>query len=336
MIAVALALLAAAGPAKDAPRPAPARAEVPLPPPPAGTLLQPSPPQLQVPPPQRLPAGASATPGRGVLRIAVLDPVASPEVPARPLAAFSQALVPELRKLEGVSAIGMAEVRDMLGFEYQRQMLGCEADDKCLAEIAGALGVDELVTTSLVLVRSSYAVTLKRLDLTKARVLQSESRTLERRDGEELLGFVGPAIAALFPDRGLRPGKTRGVEAAAIRRLNPPPLPAWIFYGTSGAAAVALGGGVVSHLLVSGAKDDFSRLAERSRTTPVPASDLTEAQNRVRSLERRRNAFLFTGAALAVAAGIEAFFTDWRNDRAALAAPIALEGGAGVMVAGRF
>ena len=34
----------------------------------------------------------------------------------------------------------------MLDFEAQRQAMGCDADDACLAEIAGALGVDEILT----------------------------------------------------------------------------------------------------------------------------------------------------------------------------------------------
>ena len=302
------------------------------------SLLVAAPPALVAAPPPTA-AAAVAAQRTTALRVAVLDPAASPDVPPRPLAALAQSLVPEIRKLEGVSAIGMAEIRDMLGFEYQRQMLGCSADDQCLAEIAGALGVDELVTTNIVLVKKSYAVTLKRLDLKKARVVQSESLTVEQRDGEELLAMVGPGVAALFPDRPLRAGKTRGVEPAVIRRLNPPPLPRWAFWATAGAAAVALGGAAMSQVATSNAVDEYDRVAARSQTTVVPASDLTGAADRVRTLEGQRNAFLYVGAGLAVAAGVQALFTDWRNDRGALAppvAPLALEGGGGLQVAGRF
>jgi hypothetical protein len=58
---------------------------------------------------------------------------------------LESSLLPEVRKLEGVSAIGMGEIREMLSVEYQRQMMGCQADEACLAEICGALGTDELV-----------------------------------------------------------------------------------------------------------------------------------------------------------------------------------------------
>jgi hypothetical protein len=267
--------------------------------------------------------------------VAVLEPRAAGDVPARPLAAFGQALVPEIRKVEGVSAIGMAEIRDMLGFERQRRILGCEADEACLAEIAGALGVDELVTADLVLDKATYSLTLKRIDIRRARVLQSETRRFDRRDGEELLSIVGPAVAFLFPDRPLREGKTRGVPREAIRRLNPPPLPTWATLTMGGAAAAALAGAGVAQALASNAHGEYDRLAQQSRTAVVPAGDLAAAGRRVRSLEGTRNALLVAGAAAGVATGVAAFFTDWRNDRAALV-PVASADGVALMLAGRF
>ena len=55
-------------------------------------------------------------------------------------ALFLDSLLAELRKLERVSVIGMDEVRAMLDIEAQKQALGCDDDEGCLAEIAGALG----------------------------------------------------------------------------------------------------------------------------------------------------------------------------------------------------
>jgi hypothetical protein len=324
---------------KPAPRPPPA-AEVPLPPPPvppakaapgAATPAE----ALKVPPPQRLAPGAKG----GALRVAVLDTRLAGEVPPRAAAVWNQSLVPEVRKLEGVSAIGMAEIRDMLGFEYQRQMLGCQADDQCLAEIAGALGVDELVTADLVLNGKTYSLSLRRVDLKKARVGQSFNRTLERRDGEELLAMVGPAVAGLFPERDLRPGRTRGVEAATIRRLNPPPLPRWVFWGTGAAAVVALGGAGVSHAMARDARSEYDRLVQGALSVAIPASDLQAAADRVHSRESTRNLLLFTGLGLGAAAGVESLFTDWRDDRkaaGAVAVPLVAPGAGGVALAGRF
>jgi hypothetical protein len=286
---------------------------------------------LAIPPRQRLPAGATG----GALRAAVLDPRTTGEIPPRPLAAFVQALVPEIRKVEGVSAIGMAEIRDMLGLERQRQMLGCAIDEECLAEIAGALGVDDEISTDLVLVGDSYTLTMRRIDMKKAKVVQAETRRFDRRDGEELLSVVGPAVAALYPERPLKAGRTRGVDKALIRRLNPPPLPRWVIGATGGAAVAAVGGAGVFQYLVGDAKDEFDRLVTRSLGEPVAAEEFISLSDRIRSRERTRNVLLGSGVVLGVAAGVEAFFTDWRGDRAAIA-PMALDGGGGVAVGGRF
>jgi hypothetical protein len=283
-------------------------------------------PDLAAPPPR---------PKYAALRVAVLDPRATGEVPPRPLTAFAQSLVPEIRKLEGVSAIGMAEIRDMLGFERQRQMLGCAADDACMAEIAGSLGVDEIVSAELVLVGKSYTLSMRRLDMRKAKVVQSDSRSFERRDGEELLSVAGPAIGALFPDRQLREGKTRGIDRDVIRRLNPPPLPRWVTITTAAAALGCAAVGTNYAVLASNSTGRYRTLVDRSRTEAVSAADLNAASSDVRSMESTRNAFLYAAGALAVAAGVETFFTDWRNDRAALV-PVATPAGGGVAVTGRF
>jgi hypothetical protein len=295
-------------------------------------------PRLTLPPSQKLLAGMKG----GALRVAVLDTRATGEVPPRALALFDQSLVPEVRKLDGVSAIGMAEIRDMLGFEYQRQMMGCAADDACLAEIAGALGVDELVTPSLVLNGKTYVLSLRRVDLRKAKVTQSFDRTFGQRDGEELLGIVGPAVEGLFPDRALRAGKKRGVEPAVIARVNPPPLPTWAFWATGGAAVLALSGAGVQHYLAVDARSQYDQVVEQALVTPTPASEVTSAADQVHQHESARNALLYTSLGLGIAAGVEAFFTDWKGDRSAAKpqrvafTPWVAPGGGGVELAGRF
>jgi hypothetical protein len=175
-------------------------------------------------------------------------------------------------------------------------------------------------------------------------VVQTVTRTFDRRDGEELLQIVGPSVEALFPDRPLRAGKTRGVEREVVRRLNPPPLPRWVFVATSAAAVGSLGGAGVFHYLGGQARSQYDGLVARSLREPIPAADVVEQADRVRSAERTRNALLLAGLGLGVAAGVEAFFTDWRGDRALLretpgrltAMPTPLDGGAGIAVAGRF
>src|SRR5207253_3240205 len=60
----------------------------------------------------------------------------------------TDATVAELRKLQGVSVVGMDEVRAALDMEAQKQLVGCSSES-CVAEIAEALGVDGVVIGQL-------------------------------------------------------------------------------------------------------------------------------------------------------------------------------------------
>ena len=101
--------------------------------------------------------------------------------------ATTEALLQEVRKLEGVSAIGMDEVREMLDFEAQRQAMGCDADDECLAEIAGALGVDEILTGKLSEEADGRMMVLKRIDQRRAQIRTTFDKRLNIGNGEEFL-----------------------------------------------------------------------------------------------------------------------------------------------------
>jgi hypothetical protein len=317
-IPLVLALLAAAGPGPA------------LPPPPKGTKLLERTPAV---PAKHIPEGAR----KGAIRAAVLDVVVSGEVPSRTTIAFNQALASEVRKLEGVAALGMQDIRDMLGFERQRTLLGCGSSDECLAEIGGALGVDELVMPQLTVLSHEYALTVRRVDLRKARPLGSDVRRFEQRDGEELLVVIGPVVAALYPTTPLKEGQTRGVDKEVIRRLNPPPLPRWAFFATAGGAlAVGAGGGVSAYLMKS-AQDDYNAQARASLTSPAQGSALKALETKAQSRAKLANGLFIGAGVLALGAGLEAIFTDWRGDREGpVVRPMALGGGAGLAVGGRF
>ena len=85
---------------------------------------------------------------------------------------MTNSVLDEIRKLEGVSAIGMDEIREMLSFEAQRQTLGCEADEACLAEIGGALGVDELIFGSISDAEHGRTLSIRRIAQMRAEVVQ--------------------------------------------------------------------------------------------------------------------------------------------------------------------
>jgi len=313
------ALLAAAptpkpAPAAPPPRPAAKPAvDVPLPPPP---VLQPRPAPQAAPEVLKVGPPAAAPRARQALRLAMPDVKVSGELPPRQLAVLESSLLAEVRKLEGVSAIGMGEIREMLSFEYQRQMMGCQADEACLAEIGGALGTDELVQASVIIEGQTANLSLKRINMRTARVAGAHTRRLARAGGEELLGAVGPAIQELFPERALRAGFTRGVDKAVALRLNPPPLPRWAFFATASAALVAGVAGAGMGYLSRDARTQYDRLARQSLTESVPGAQLRDLEQIARSRASSANLLLGVAGGLALVGGVEALFTDWHGYRA--------------------
>jgi len=67
------------------------------------------------------------------------------DVPMRVQAAFEQTLATEVRKLDGVGAIGAGEIGDVVSMEAEGRMRGCTQDEACLLEVAQGLGVAELI-----------------------------------------------------------------------------------------------------------------------------------------------------------------------------------------------
>jgi hypothetical protein len=307
-----------------------AEAAEPVPAAPVRTPAPAAPPNLAAPVPAA--PGLSAKP-KAALRLAVPDVAVTGELPKRQVALLEVALLAELRKLEGVSAIGMNEIRQMLSFEYQRQMLGCAADGACLAEIGGALGTDEMVHAQVIVEGKTATFSLRRISMRAARVVGTHTKRLTRANGEELLGDVGPAVQEVFPERPLRAGAVRGVDKAIALRLNPPPLPRWPFYVTASAAVAAAAAGATMGYLSLDAQNQWKSLAQQAVTEPVPGAQLNDLEHTAESRAQTANVLYLVAGGLAVAAGVEALFTDWHGYRAQVDVTSA---GAAVKVGGSF
>jgi hypothetical protein len=278
---------------------------------------------------------AAAAPAGPPLIVAVPTARTVGDVPQRLQAAFETALVAEARKLDGVAALGAAEIGDMLASAAEGRMRGCTQDDACLLEVAAALWIDELLSVEVAADGGDYAITFRRLSARTGRPVVADRNRVKRGDGQPLLDAVGPVVQALYPDKPLRAGLLRGVDPEIGRRLNPPPLPRWAFAATATAAAMALATGATFGVLANNARSDYQALADRSRLEVVPGAELTAIQDRLDTNARMANLFFIAGGALAAAAVAEGFFTDWRDYRShpvVVAAP----GGIHVAVAGRF
>src|SRR5206468_4644469 len=81
------------------------------------------------------------------------------------------------------------DIRNMLSFEKDKQGVGCEADEKCLAEIGGALGVDYTVAGSLAKIGDTLVLSMQ--------LSNSKTATVENRVSETVAGKTDVLIAAI-------------------------------------------------------------------------------------------------------------------------------------------
>ena len=259
-----------------------------------------------------LPA-AGAAPAKKQLRVAVPQVRITGEVPPRLVELFSDALPTELRKVQGVWAVSHKELAEAMSIERQKQLLGCsEAESSaCLAELAGALDVDELINVHLSLADDTYTLSWKRVDAKRLEVKNGDAKQFPRRSGEELLALVGVAVESMYPELPLKAGKTRGIDADVLRRLNPPPLPRWVFATTLGASVVAAGVGATFRLLGNSLAAQYRTIADDSTRAPASGAQLAALRQGADSNAQLATIFWCVAGGLAVAALVEVFFTNW-------------------------
>lgn len=179
-------------------------------------------------------------------------------------------------RAQGLDVTTKSQISAVLGFESQRQLLGCgDSSQACLAELAGALGVDGLITGSLNRSpRGAFVVTLTVVGAQDGRTVASASHRAGDEDG--LYDFLdrfsresGKRITSALragaqqrasptpvqdtPAVKKPPAPTRVAEPAPPAALQPPPdpgaspgpsfHPGWLVAGAGAVSAIA--GGVV-------------------------------------------------------------------------------------------
>jgi hypothetical protein len=224
-------------------------------------------------------------------------------------AIFTSALVGEIRKLDGVSVVGLDEVKALIEHAADRQMVGCD-EAGCMAELADALGADLVITARLAVVDESHVIAFRKLDAVTAKVDGVDKR-FDKGNGEEFLAAIGPAVAELFADKQLLAGRERGVDKELGRRLNPPPVPSWAFFTTAGVGAgllaVGTAVGVTSSLLNASVQERI----DASVNAETPGRPLKNDYDVAVGTALTADALFVAGGAAVLAAGGMALFTDF-------------------------
>lgn len=133
----------------------------------------------------------------------------------------------------GLSVITQSEIQSLLGFERQKQLLGCADDsNSCIAELAGALGVDALITGNVGRVGKRFVINIKIVASRDSRALSVQSGQVT--DEDALLDFLNEAAGRSAADVKRELGKQKApdvvVESAPLKPpaavetpLAPPP-----------------------------------------------------------------------------------------------------------------
>jgi len=126
------------------------------------------------------PLVASSAPRK--VRVAVMEfrPLGTEQAKADLL---SEVALTRASSMKGFQVIGRSDIAALIGFEKQRQVVGCSDDYGCLAEIGGALGVDFIMVGSLGRLGTLYRIDVKLVDTKKAEVKGRIGVTVE--GGEE-------------------------------------------------------------------------------------------------------------------------------------------------------
>ena len=193
-------------------------------------------------------------------------------------------LAARLAEKDWIQVVTPGDIAAALGLERQKQLLGCaEEATSCAAELAGALGVDGLLTGSIGRVGSSFQLNVKIVSAGNAQAMfVYASKVLTTEDA--LLAeatHVAEAIAARFPD-------TRAGASGAGGNWQP-----WLLIG--GGAAVAAAGGVFAGL----AKANLDALGGT-----LPSGSTPEAVRDAGKLYQGLSIGFFAAGGVALAAGV--------------------------------
>ncbi|MBI5549701.1 MAG: hypothetical protein HY901_37925, partial [Deltaproteobacteria bacterium] len=142
-------------------------------------------------------AQAAHTPQAHQIKIAVLDVKASGLLDPKTFEGIAPLFSTEIgEKRPDLQVIGTAEIRTMIGFEKEKQLLGC-SDSGCLAEIGGALGVDFLLATDGSELGGTWIVTMSLMDVVRQKAIKRAARRTDQKS--KLVSLCLEALHEVIP-----------------------------------------------------------------------------------------------------------------------------------------
>jgi len=199
----------------------------------------------------------------------------------------------------GLSVVTSREIQSLLGFERQKQLMGCsDESSSCVAELANALGVDGLILGDIAKFGSVYQVNLKAIAASNAKVLASYSERVNSeeqlldafsRGAEHLARGVNEGMGRPPPQRVAAPKVSALPATRPSEAVRPYRGYSWI------PAVVTVGTAVTSVILFSNSRRAYSTLVSS------PTLDVGEAAQ-LRASGTRSQTFAWVTAGLSAAA----------------------------------
>ena len=120
----------------------------------------------------------------------------------------SELLTDHLGTYANRKLITSSDIQAMLSLEEQKMALACEDQASCIAEIGGALGVDELIRASLSRLGSKLIVSMTRIHVQSASVLKRA--TIKIENDEDLYDeALKAAVLELYEQKAAPPKRTQ-------------------------------------------------------------------------------------------------------------------------------
>lgn len=141
----------------------------------------------------------------------------------------------------GLHVVTQRDIATVLSLERQKQLLGCADDSSsCMAELAGALGVDAIATGQVARVGQSFQLNLRILSSRDASALFVFSRLVKSEEALiEALNEAGDqAIEKLSPTASATAVASEPTQVEAPAQRSAVRAGPWVVVGLGGAAAI--------------------------------------------------------------------------------------------------
>jgi hypothetical protein len=223
----------------------------------------------------------------------------------------------------GFDVIARSDIQAMLGFQKDRQLLGCTEDASCIAEIGGSLGVDYVLTGQIGQIGSQFNISLLVVDSRKSKVVTRLSSFCEANE-DALVKAARASVGTI--NVAIRGGSLTEGARKPSRPFTRSPGTAWMAWGTG---AALLAGGAVVGVIAKGKYDDL----EAQKGAPDYFDLYAGEEGSIRTLNLTADALYVGGAVLA---GLGTWVWFRVEDAPVTLTPVASPEGVGLQLAGRF